>query len=78
VDQEVGDADVLPGAGDAGGVGDVADVQLGPAGLQSARPRRVADKAADPSLRALERCRQPAADEAGRAGDEDVRGDAKG
>jgi hypothetical protein len=70
VDEVVGDADAFPGLGEAGGVGDVADVELATGRCQRGRPRPVADQAADRRSRLDQLRGQAAADEARGAGDE--------
>lgn len=72
MDEEVGGLDPLAGAGEAGGVGDVADVELVPRFLQRPGAVAVADQAAG-RVALRRQCRgQTAADEPGRSGDEDV------
>jgi hypothetical protein len=75
VDEEVGGLDPLPRAREAGGLGDVALVQLVPGGRQVGGAPAVADQAAGALALRGERGGEAAADEAGGAGDEGARGD---
>jgi hypothetical protein len=74
VDQVVGDLDALSRAGEAVGIGDVADAKLATGLLELPRPIGVADQAARP-IGIGESDRQPAADESGCACDQRLRGD---
>lgn len=75
MDEEVGGLDPGAGAGEAGGVGDVADVELVARFLQQPGAVAVADQAAGGTALRRQRRGQPAADEPGRSGDEGVRRD---
>jgi hypothetical protein len=74
VDEVIGDLDALPGAGEALGVGDVADVELATGVLELPRPVGVADEAAR-AVGSGQRDRQPAADESRCACDQRLRSD---
>jgi hypothetical protein len=75
VDEVIRDLDSPRRTLEAAGVADVADVELVAGPLQTGCPRAIADKAADRRVRALEGRREPGADEAGCARDQDVRCD---
>lgn len=70
MDEEVGDLDSLAGAGEAGGVGDVADVELVARLLEVASAVAVADQAAGGAAICGQGGGEAAADEPGRSGDE--------
>jgi hypothetical protein len=75
VDEQVGDLDPAPGALEALGLGDVADLQLDPRFLQVPCPRSVADKGADRRAGLAQRGEQAATDEPRCSGDQDPGGD---
>jgi hypothetical protein len=74
VDQVVGDLDARPGAGEAVGVGDVADEKLAPGALEVPPLVGVADETAR-AVGIGQGDRQPPADESGCACDQCLRGD---